>query len=158
MTQPRCRGRVKLQTYMDPALADRVNRFCTAMGLSESALVKCALGQYLDETSDHALLLHRIDRLGRAGARTQRDLEVLSQAFGVFVRLWLAHTPRVTEEAQPGARVNAENRYGRFTQHVADQFSAGRRFLDDLPREVVANDVELDAIVDNAAGSPKGPP
>ena len=46
--------------------------------------------------------------------------EVLSQAFGVFVRLWLAHTPRVAEEAQPGARVKAENRYGRFAQHVAD--------------------------------------
>jgi hypothetical protein len=36
MTRARCRGRVKLQTYMDPGLADRVNRFCTAMGLSES--------------------------------------------------------------------------------------------------------------------------
>jgi predicted transcriptional regulator len=139
---------------MDPGLADRVDRFCTAMGLSESALVKSALGQYLDETKDATLLLRRLDRLGRAEARTQRDLEVLSQAFGVFVRLWLAHTPTVAAEAKPGARVNAENRYGRFTQHVADQFSAGRRFLDDLPREVVAEEAELDMIVDNSSGSP----
>jgi hypothetical protein len=117
-------------------------------------LVKSALGQYLDATSDATLLLRRLDRLGRAEARTQRDLEVLSQAFGVFVRLWLAHTPTVPVEAKPGARVNAENRYSRFTQHVADQFSAGRRFLDDLPREVVAEDAELDVIVDNSTGSP----
>jgi predicted transcriptional regulator len=139
---------------MDPGLADRVDRFCTAMGLSESALVKSALGQYLDETKDATLLLRRLDRLGRAEARTQRDLEVLSQAFGVFVRLWLAHTPTVVAEAKPGARVNAENRYGRFAQHVADQFSAGRRFLDDLPRELVADDAELDVIVDNSTDAP----
>jgi glutathione S-transferase len=115
--------------------------------------VKSALGQYLDETKDATLRLRRLDRLGRAQARTQRDLEVLSQAFGVFVRLWLAHTATVAEEAKPGARVNAEKRYGRFTQHVADQFSAGRRFLDDLPRELVADDAELDVIVGNSTRS-----
>jgi hypothetical protein len=153
MTRANRRGRVKLQTYMDPGLSDRVDRFCTAMGLSESALVKSALGQYLDGTSDAALLLRRLDRLGRAVSVTQRDLEVLSQAFGVFVRLWLAHTPTVPEEAKPGARVNAENRYGRFTQHVADQFSAGRRFLDDLPREVVADDTELAPLTKSGDGS-----
>jgi hypothetical protein len=138
---------------MDPGLSGRVDRFCTAMGVSQSALVKSALGQYLDETKDATLLLRRLDRLGRAEARTQRDLEVLSQAFGVFVRLWLAHTPTVPEESKPGARLNAENRYGRFTQHVADQFSAGRRFLDDLPREVVADDAELTALTNGGDGS-----
>jgi hypothetical protein len=115
--------------------------------------VKSALGQYLDGTSDATLLLRRLDRLGRAASVTQRDLEVLSQAFGVFVRRWLAHTPTVPEVAKPGARVNAENRYSRFTQHVADQFSAGRRFLDDLPREVVADDAELATLTKSGDGS-----
>src|ERR1700723_3890998 len=42
------RGRVRLQSYVDPPLADRVDHFCAAMGMSESALVKAALNQYLD--------------------------------------------------------------------------------------------------------------
>ena len=50
--------------------------------------------------------------------------------------------------------MDAESRYGQFVEHVSEEFSGGRRFLDDLSREVVANDAELDAIVDNSNGSP----
>jgi hypothetical protein len=50
--------------------------------------------------------------------------------------------------------VDAESRYRQFVEHVSEEFSGGRRFLDDLSREVVANDAELDAIVDNSNGSP----
>jgi hypothetical protein len=94
-----------------------------AMAMTESAIVKSALGQYLDGTGDATLLLRRIDRLGRALARNQRDLEVLSHAFGVFTRLWLAHTPRDPEEAKPSARVDAESRYRQFLEHVPEEFA-----------------------------------
>ncbi len=154
MTRATHRGRVRLQSYVEPAFADRVSRYCLAMGVTESAIVKSALDQYLDATGDATLLLRRMDRLGRALARSQRDLEVLSHAFGVFTRLWLAHTPRVPEEAKPGARVDAESRYRQFVEHVSEEFNGGRRFLDDLSREVVANDAELDAMAGNTA--PRG--
>jgi hypothetical protein len=150
MSRATHRGRARLQSYVDPAFADRVSRYCLAMGVSESAIVKSALDQYLGGTGDAALLLRRVDRLGRALARSQRDLEILSHAFGVFTRLWLAHTPRVPEEAKPSARLDAESRYRQFVEHVSEEFSGGRRFLDDLPREVVANDAELDAVAGNA--------
>jgi hypothetical protein len=128
---------------VDPALADRVDGYCAARGISESALVQSALGQYLDGTGDATLQLRRLDRLGRAGARTQRDLELLSEAFAVYIRLWFAHTPTIPEDAKRGARVSAESRYQLFVQHVAEQFSGGRRFLDDLPHEPVADEAEL---------------
>jgi hypothetical protein len=143
MTRAIHRGRVRLQSYVEPALADRVDRFCGAMGMSESALVKSALNQYLDGTSDAALVLRRLDRLGRATARNQRDLQLLSEAFAVYIRLWFAHTPNVPEDAKRGARMNAESRYQQFVQHVAEQFSGGRRFLDDLPHEPIADEAEL---------------
>jgi hypothetical protein len=155
MTRATHRGRVRLQSYVEPAFADRVNHYFVAMGVSESAIVKTSLDQYLGTTADAKVLLRRLDRLGRAVARSQRDLQVLSHAFGVFTRLWLAHTPRLQEEAKPGARVDAESRYRQFVEHVSEEFSGGRRFLDDLSREMVANDAELDAIVDNSNGSPE---
>jgi len=154
MSRATHRGRVRLQSYVEPAFADRVNRYCVAMGVSESAIVRSSLDQYLDGVGDATLLLRRLDRLGRAAARSQRDLQLLSHAFGVFTRLWLAHTPRVPEEAKPGARVDAESRYRQFVEHVSEEFSGGRRFLDDLSRELVADDAELDAIVDSSTGSP----
>jgi hypothetical protein len=61
--------------------------------------------------------------------------------------------PRLQEEARPGARVDAESRYGQSSRSPRSS-RAAERFLDDLSREMVANDAELDAIVDNSNGSP----
>jgi hypothetical protein len=68
MSRATHRGRVRLQSYVEPAFADRVNRYCLAMGVSESAIVKSSLDQYLDGVGDATLLLRRLDRLGRAAA------------------------------------------------------------------------------------------
>jgi hypothetical protein len=86
-------------------------------------------------------------------ARTQRDLELFSQAFGVFMRLWFAHTPPIPEENKRSARTSAESRYKQFVEHVSQQFSGGHRFLDDLPHEAVANEAELTAVVASGADS-----
>ena len=143
MTKAVRRGRVRLAPYVEATLAERLEQFCAAAGATESAVVAAAVRQYLDGTSDTALLLRRIDRLGRALARHQRDLELLSEAFGVFVRLWFAHTPNIPEEGKTSARAHAESRYRQFVQHVTEQFSGGRRFIDDLPRELIGDEAGL---------------
>jgi hypothetical protein len=143
------RGRVRLLPYVPVELAERVVHVCSSSGVTESAVVEGALRQYLDGTGDKALLLRRLDRLGRAVERDHRELELLSEAFAVFIRLWFAHTPRVPDDAKSSARLSAESRYKQFVEHVAQQFSGGRRFLDDLPREMIADDAKLDEIVEN---------
>ena len=147
------RGLVRLQSYVEPAVAERVDRFCAATGLSESTLPKSSVCQYLDGTSDLTLVLRRLDRLGRALERDHRDLEFLSEAFAVFVKLWFAHTPRISEDEKPAARMDAEGRYAEFVEHVLEQFSSGRRFLDDLPRDPIADDAELATLSREAVGS-----
>ena len=139
------RGRVRLQPYVEGALAERLEQFCAATDVTVSAVVVAAIRQYLDGTSDAALYLRRLDRLGRAVARSQRDLEFLSEAFAVFLRVWFAHTPNIPDDGKKAARANAEGRYKQFVEHVAEQFSGGRRFLDDLPYETIGDDAELTA-------------
>jgi hypothetical protein len=139
------RKRVRLQAYVEPELAERVAHRRAAMGTSESGIVRSSVLQFLDGTSDSALLLRRLDRLGRADTRLQRDLELLSESFGVFLRTWFAHTPALPDESKAMARAAAESRYRQLVEHVAQRFSGGRRFLDDLPRETIANDAELEA-------------
>src|ERR1700730_9902327 len=94
------RGRVRLLPYVPEELATRVAHVSSSSGVTESAIVEGALREYLDGTGDKALLLRRLDRLDRSVARDHRDLELLSEAFAVFVRMWFAHTPRVREEAK----------------------------------------------------------
>ncbi|HWW83026.1 MAG TPA: hypothetical protein VNZ26_05450 [Vicinamibacterales bacterium] len=130
--------------------------YCEASGIAEREVFEAALAQYLDSTNDMSLVLRRLDRLGRAGVRAHRELEILSETFAVFMRLWFAHTPSLTEEEKPAARKDAESRYGQFVEHIGERFAGGHRFLDDLPREVVANDAELDAISIGASSSGDG--
>jgi hypothetical protein len=139
------RGLVRLQSYVEAAVAERVDKFCASTGLSENALIKSALGKYLDGTNDATLILRRLDRLGRAQEREHRDLQFLLEAFSAFVRLYLFHTPNVPDNAARLARMSSESRYKQYLEQAVRQFSGGPRFLDDLPQEVLADDAELAA-------------
>ena len=136
--------RVRVYTRLSAELRDRLSSYCAASSIAERAVFEEAVQQYVDGVGDLALVLRRLDRLGRAGARLHRDVELLSEAFAVFVRLWFAHTPTIPEDGKAAARSTAESRYRLFVEHVGQQFSGGRRFFDDLPREAVADDAELD--------------
>ena len=59
------------------------------------------------------------------------------------MKIWFVQTPRIESDAKELARRTAESRYAQFVQHVVEQFVGGQRFLDDLPREVLADEVEL---------------
>jgi hypothetical protein len=122
--------------------------------VSESAAVCEALEHHLDGTGDLALVLRRLDRLSRGLGRLQRDHELLSLAFGLFTRLWLAHTPRLSREERVAARDSADARYKRFLDRVTEHFTSGKRFVDDLPQERIADDDELADIVDRVGAQP----
>jgi hypothetical protein len=146
------RGHVRLQSYVEPELAQRIDRFCAASGVSESALVKSSVRQYLDGTSDMTLVLRRLDRLGRALEQAHRDLQLLAEGFAVFVRIWFAHMPAIPEDQRRAARASAESRYKQFVEHVVQQFSGGQRFIDDVPHESIADDAERASMAKTGGG------
>jgi hypothetical protein len=146
------RGHVRLPSYVEPDLAQRIDRFCAASGLSESTLIKSSICQYLDGTSDLTLVIRRLDRLGRAFELFHRDLQLLAEGFAVYVRLWLAHTPLIPEDGRRAARASAESRYKQFVEHVVQQFSGGERFINDVPREGIADDGEVASVTKKTGG------
>jgi hypothetical protein len=79
------RTRTRIHPYVVPELAHRLTAYCGAKGLTESAAVQAAIEQYLDAgEKDNALILRRLDRLCRASAQHQRDLEVTSEALALW--------------------------------------------------------------------------
>ena len=142
--------RRRIQTYVATDLARRLRDHCASVRASESAVLREALDVHLDGRTDMALVLRRLDRIARAQERTLRDLELLSQALAMFVRLWLAHTPRLPRDARPAAQASAESRFKQFLDHVAARFASGKRFVDDLPQERIADDDELASIAQAA--------
>ena len=143
----------RVWTHLSAPLRDRLSSYCAASNITERAVFEAALEQYISGTSDMTLVLRRIERLSRAADRVHRDVELLSAAFAVFVRLWFAHTPSLREEAKPAAREDAESRYQQFKDYVTQEFAGARRFLDDLPREAIADDAELDTIAANVGSA-----
>ena len=125
MSKRHRRESVRLLPWVEASLAKRLAAYSAATGISASAVVRVALRQYLDQTSDATLLMRRLDRLGRAGARMHRDLEILSEAFALWTKLWFAHTPNVPEDAKPFARASAESRYRQFVDYLG-RASSGR--------------------------------
>ena len=146
----------RVWTQLTATLRDRLSSYCAASNISERAVFEAALEQYISGTSDMTLVLRRLDRLGRAADRVHRDVELLSAAFAVFVRLWFAHTPSLRDELKPAARSDAESRYRQFMDYVAQEFTGGRRFLDDLPREALADDATLTAMAADTGSTGSG--
>jgi hypothetical protein len=72
------------------------------------------------------------------------------------MELWFAHTPNVAEDARPFAKASAEARHREFLQHVTEQYSGGRRFIDDLPQEIIGDSSELMGLAARS-GSPTEP-
>jgi len=142
---------VRVGTRMRPELRTRLAGFASASGVPESAIIASSLEQYLDRTSDRELLMGRLNRVENVLTRIHRDQQLLAQAFSVFVRLWFAHTRPVADDEKAHARATAEARYKRFLQHVIEEFARGRRLVDDLPREVIADDGELQQVLEQVA-------
>lgn len=148
--------RVRLQPYVDAPLARQLAAYGAASGMTTSFIVQAALRQYLDRTDDKTLLLGQLARLRRACDRTQRDLEIYMEAFAIYVKLWFAHTPHIPDHNKDYARRTAESRFAQFQEHLVEQFQGGRRFVDDLPREVIADEAELSRMAGEASAPPAG--
>jgi len=150
-TSPRAQ---RIYPYLRPELRERLAKVCAATRTTESAVVSEALQKHLDGTNDLALTLRRLDRLSIAIDRVLWSLEILSQAFAMFVRVWFAHTPRIPAEARSHARAHADARYRQFMDRLGDQVSGGKRFVDDIPQERIADDEELEDASQHGFGAP----
>jgi hypothetical protein len=130
MTNPKVR-RVRVCTRLSVPVRERLTKYCAASGISERTLIENAILQYLEGTGDRALFLSRFDQLAKARAEDHHD-QLLSEAFGLFVRLWFARTP-VPEANKAAARGAGDAAYQHFVDYLARRFGEGHRFRDDVP-------------------------
>ena len=146
--------RIRLHARISPHTRKRLREHCAARGISARAGIEAAITEYLDDVSDTALIMKHMDRLGRWFSRLHRENEIFMESFMVFVKLWFAHTPPVSEDSKANAQVSAEARYKHFVRYVNDLLARGERAFDDFPREAIADLQELAKIVGSDASAP----
>jgi hypothetical protein len=133
--------RVRISTRLSVPLRIRLAKHCAASGISERTIIEDAVAKYLDDAGNTALLLRRLDRIEQALADGHRDVEILSEAFGRYMRLWFtAHVPDASQGKGFAAVASAEKAYAWFARQLAARLSEGHRFVDDLPDEAGEGD------------------
>jgi hypothetical protein len=140
--------RVRVYTRLSHALRKRLTEYCAAAGRSERAVIEEAVSQYLAGSRNASSAPAPIDRLVQAIDNDQRkrdlqhrDLELLSEAFGRFLQLWMTqHASTFDNPGTPAAKDAARKRkssgeslYRQFAVATAEQFTKGHRFVHDLP-------------------------
>jgi predicted DNA-binding protein len=134
--------RVRVYPRLSLEVRKRLSEYGARRGLTERDLIEEAIRQYLDGTSDSAKVLGQLERLALAidAEREQREsahrqvyraIDVLSEAFGRFVRLWMVVHAATFEI--PATKEAADSLYETFAARVAEYFRRGHRFLHDLP-------------------------
>jgi hypothetical protein len=134
--------RVRVYPRLTLDVRKRLTEYCARKGLTERDIIEEAIRQYLDGTGDSAKVLAQLERLAlaidaererREGAHREvhRAIEVLSEVFGRFMRLWLFVHAATFE--RPATQEAAEAMYEQFAAKVAEYFRRGHRFLHHLP-------------------------
>jgi predicted transcriptional regulator len=92
------------QFYLPDGLAEQLEAAAAKPGSSKTAILTDALTAFFERRAGHELDLRfgvRLDRLSRGQERHERQLAILSEAFGLFVQFQLtqvAHQPPADQE------------------------------------------------------------
>lgn len=130
------RTRTRIHPYVTRELASRLSAYSAARGITESATVEAALEGHLDGgEKDHEVIIRRLDRLGRAAGRQQRDLEVLSEAFALFVRFWSAYLPDLSAADTEKARSRGLRYYEGFLERLSERLASSSRLAKSVAPE-----------------------
>lgn len=137
-------NKVKLQGYITRDNDRAMSKYLAAYPKkSKSSVIDAALSDFFNNTTDSDVLYRRLDRQQRAVGKVSRDLEVLQEAFAVFVRIWFAHTPRVGEGERDSAQAYASKRYEQYCDFVSKQLAQGHTFIDDIATDVPTPNSEV---------------
>ena len=127
--------RARVGARIPADLRHRLAEYNAAKGVYEGDTIRLAIEQYLDGMSDMTLLYRRIDGLHRTLARFQRTLELHGEFLNEYVLLYLKNTPPLPDADLHGSVREAARRYKNMLERVTTTISAGKTWVDDLPKD-----------------------
>lgn len=130
--------RARLNLFIEPEHARRLDELATKIGVSKSSLVAAALASWLSPASGEqreVAMGKRLDRLSRQFERLERDQNILIETVALYVRYYLTVSAPVPEAHQEAARAQGRLRFTQFVEQLGRRWQKGRRLIDDIERE-----------------------
>jgi hypothetical protein len=130
------RNRIRIQPYVSPEVRRKLGAYARNESVTESAVVESALLEFLERDQvESALVLRRLDLVGRAMEELRRDLDVAAQAVAVLARFVFFVVP---PEPPPDATLRLDKLYGVFIATLARRLQAGTSLAGEVRRASVA--------------------
>jgi len=132
-------SRTRLNIFIEPAHAKRLDQVSAHKGVSKSAVIAAALASFLSpdgEDQREAALAKRLDRLSRQFDRLERDQGVLIETVALYLRHYLTMTLPVPEHQQEAMRAQGRARYAQFIEQLARHIQRGRSLVREVHQEI----------------------
>lgn len=132
-------SRARLNIFIEPAHAKRLDQLAVHKGVSKSAIVAAALSSFLSPDGGdqrEAAMAKRLDRLSRQFDRLERDQNILIETVALYVRYYLTVSIPVPEGHQDAARAQGRARYAQFIEQLARHLQRGRSLVREVHEEI----------------------
>ena len=146
-------SRYRLNLFVPPEHAKRLDELATKKGVSKSSIVAAALASWLSPDAGdqrEAAIAKRLDRLSRQFEKLERDQNIEIEALALFVRYFLTVSTPVPEAHQDAARAQGKARFAQFVEQLGRHLLRGRSLVRDVIEELQPDTVSRAA---NAAAS-----
>jgi len=131
--------RARLNIFVEPDHAKRLDRVAAHKGVSKSAVIAAALASFLSPDGGdqrEAAIAKRLDRLSRQFDRLERDQNVLIETTALYLRYYLTVSLPVPEGQQEAARAQGRARYAQFIEQLARHIQRGRSLVREVHEDI----------------------
>jgi hypothetical protein len=131
--------RARLNIFIEPDHAKRLDQVAAHKGVSKSAVIAAALASFLSPDGGdqrEAAIAKRLDRLSRQFDRLERDQNVLIETTALYVRYFLTVSLAVPEGQQEAARAQGRARYTQFIEQLARHIQRGRSLVREVHEDM----------------------
>ncbi|AFN78227.1 hypothetical protein PSJM300_10815 [Stutzerimonas stutzeri DSM 10701] len=131
-------SRARLNLFIEPEHARRLNELAIKKGVSKSSIVAAALAAWLSPASGaqrDTAMAKRLDRLSRQFERLERDQNILIETVALYIRYYLTVSTPVPEAHQEAARAQGRLRFSQFIEQLGRRVQKGRHLLDEVRME-----------------------
>ncbi|MBR2172068.1 CopG family transcriptional regulator [Sphingopyxis sp.] len=137
------RTHIKQTFRLDAGLVRGVEDRARQRGTTKTEVVEAALTTLLlpqDQDRAEALLIRRLDRLGRLLERLEWHTDLTNETLALFVRHWLTSTAPLPDDALAAAQATGKRRWEGFVDALAKRMDGGAKLAAELSRGEAQSD------------------
>ena len=145
-------SRTRLNLFIEPEHARRLDELATMKGLSKSSIIAAALASFLSPDSGdqrEAAIAKRLARLFRQLDKLERDQNILIETLALYVRYFLTASTPVPEAHQEAARAQGRARFEQFIEQLGRHLLRGRSLVKDVVEEIQPDQSQFFGLQEN---------